>query len=767
MEKSLLKKAFSTILFVALGTTLLPAQEASIITLIDEDFSLLTAGTNDEPDTTPLTKDGEWGEDATDESYLMDASLTKDGQWYGLSLRQAGGAIALMGQSDQASWLFTPLKDYSGKMKITLRARSLKGTTRLIIHFNKGGYVNSMPIDGLPQYKMATLKEGEWTDIEAEVDNNSADLDGNIGFQAISTVLIDDVKVTVEGENLVYPPILPLTNLSESGFTAHWQEVRNADDYLFSLFRKQWTSDDNVIYTTDFNDGQLPTEGFTFELSSAEPFGNDGPDGSQAIHLYNGDKITSVPNNARLKNLTFYLRTVGATAEQLQEKQSAIQILVDTKTVTGGQLGFLNAAALIEGDYLDMEELTGGFSDSYFRIQLIALDMPEGAYFVIDDLELETGRSFTYDPVQKDVVVENTEYTVSDLNPAEYYFYTVKSHNSKQTVESPLQSVIYLPTPVVLDATDITTDSYTAHWESVAKATHYEVRNYFLAEVKKDYPDYPVISEDFSLVTDELTEATDPFSPESLGNQDEYFDDLGLSEYDWFGRGNTVCQGMVGCDALNSDNINYIASPEVDLSHNGGRYVVKVKAYGRVGDFLCIYDYNDMVYGNPAARGAFEPIDPAHAEDTDPGIFEGTLELTGGTISTRLVFTTYGLDFMLDEVSICQDLVAGDIFNQLLGMQTVAAPRTSCVFNQLSLFGIPYYYYTVTALSEDYDYYTQSKQSAYHLVDMTTGINTVSTDNDSEAKLFDLQGRRLSQNHNAKGIFITRKNGKSTKVIRR
>lgn len=767
MEKSLLKKAFATILFVALGTTLLPAQEASIITLIDEDFSLLTAGTNDEPDTTPLTKDGEWGEDATDESYLMDASLTKDGQWYGLSLRQAGGAIALMGQSDQASWLFTPLKDYSGKMKITLRARSLKGTTRLIIHFNKGGYVNSMPIDGLPQYKMATLKEGEWTEVEAEVDNNSADLDGNIGFQAISTVLIDDVKVTVEGENLVYPPILPLTNLSESGFTAHWQEVRNADDYLFSLFRKQWTSDDNVIYTTDFNDGQLPTEGFTFELSSAEPFGNDGPDGSQAIHLYNGDKITSVPNNARLKNLTFYLRTVGATAEQLQEKQSAIQILVDTKTVTGGQLGFLNAAALIEGDYLDMEELTGGFSDNYFRIQLIALDMPEGAYFVIDDLELETGRSFTYDPVQKDVVVENTEYTVSDLNPAEYYFYTVKSHNSKQTVESPLQSVIYLPTPVVLDATDITTDSYTAHWEPVAKATHYEVRNYFLAEVKKDYPDYPVISEDFSLVTDELTEATDPFSPESLGNQDEYFDDLGLSEYDWFGRGNTVCQGMVGCDALNSDNINYIASPEVDLSHNGGRYVVKVKAYGRVGDFLCIYDYNDMVYGNPAARGAFEPIDPAHAEDTDPGIFEGTLELTGGTISTRLVFTTYGLDFMLDEVSICQDLVAGDIFNQLLGMQTVAAPRTSCVFNQLSLFGIPYYYYTVTALSEDYDYYTQSKQSAYHLVDMTTGINTVSTDNDSEAKLFDLQGRRLPQNHNAKGIFITRKNGKSTKVIRR
>lgn len=767
MEKSLLKKAFATILFVALGTTLLPAQEASIITLIDEDFSLLTAGTNDEPDTTPLTKDGEWGEDATDESYLMDASLTKDGQWYGLSLRQAGGAIALMGQSDQASWLFTPLKDYSGKMKITLRARSLKGTTRLIIHFNKGGYVNSMPIDGLPQYKMATLKEGEWTEVEAEVDNNSADLDGNIGFQAISTVLIDDVKVTVEGENLVYPPILPLTNLSESGFTAHWQEVRNADDYLFSLFRKQWTSDDNVIYTTDFNDGQLPTEGFTFELSSAEPFGNDGPDGSQAIHLYNGDKITSVPNNARLKNLTFYLRTVGATAEQLQEKQSAIQILVDTKTVTGGQLGFLNAAALIEGDYLDMEELTGGFSDNYFRIQLIALDMPEGAYFVIDDLELETGRSFTYDPVQKDVVVENTEYTVSNLNPAEYYFYTVKSHNSKQTVESPLQSVIYLPTPVVLDATDITTDSYTAHWESVAKATHYEVRNYFLAEVKKDYPDYPVISEDFSLVTDELTEATDPFSPESLGNQDEYFDDLGLSEYDWFGRGNTVCQGMVGCDALNSDNINYIASPEVDLSHNGGRYVVKVKAYGRVGDFLCIYDYNDMVYGNPAARGAFEPIDPAHAEDTDPGIFEGTLELTGGTISTRLVFTTYGLDFMIDEISICQDLVAGDIFNQLLGMQTVPAPRTSCVFDHLSLFGIPYYYYTVTALSEDYDYYTQSKQSAYHLVDMTTGINTVSTDNDSEAKLFDLQGRRLPQNHNAKGIFITRKNGKSTKVIRR
>lgn len=767
MEKSLLKKAFTTILFVALGTTLLPAQEASVVTLIDEDFSLLTAGTNDEPDTTPLTKDGEWGEDATDESYLMDASLTKDGPWFGLSLRQAGGAIAMMGKSDQASWLFTPLKDYSGKMKVTLRARSLKGTTRLIIHFNKGGYVNSMPIDGMPQYKMATLNEGEWTQIEAVVDNKSADLDGNIGIQAITTVLIDDVKVTVEGESLVYPPILPLTDVSEKSFTAHWQEVRNADDYLFSLFRKQWLSDGDVTYKADFNDGTLPTEGFTFELTSADPFGNDGPDGSQAIHLFNGDKIVTASNHARLKNLRFYMRTMGATAEQLKEKNSVIQILVDTKIVTGGQLGFLNASALVDGDYLDMEELTGSFADNYFRVQLVALDMPEGAYFVIDNLEMETGRPYAYEPVQQDVVVEATEYTATDLNPEDYYFYTVKSRNSKLTVESPLQSVVYIATPTVLDATNVTNDSYTANWQPVAKATHYEVRNYFLAQVKKDYPDYPVISEDFSLVNDELTDATDPFHPESLGNQDEYFDELGLSNDVWFGRGNTVCQGMVGCDAISSDDINYIASPELDLSHNGGAYVVKVKAYGRVGDQFCVYDYNNMTLGSPAASGAFVPVDPAHTEDSAPGIFEGTLKLTGGTISTRLVFTTYGLDFMIDEISICQDLVAGDIFNQLLGMQTVAAPRTSCVFDHLSLFGIPYYYYTVTALSEDYDYYTQSQQSGYHLVDMTTGINTVGTDSDSEAKLFDLQGRRLPQNHNAKGIFITRKNGKSTKVIRR
>ena len=121
---------------------------------------------------------------------------------------------------------------------------------------------------------------------------------GNIGIQAITTVLIDDVKVTVEGESLVYPPILPLTDVSEKSFTAHWQEVRNADDYLFSLFRKQWLSDGDVTYKADFNDGTLPTEGFTFELASADPFGNDGPDGSQAIHLFNGDKIVTASNHA-------------------------------------------------------------------------------------------------------------------------------------------------------------------------------------------------------------------------------------------------------------------------------------------------------------------------------------------------------------------------------------------------------------------------------------------------------------------------------------
>lgn len=760
----------TTALAVLFLFTLISARaQGQTTTLVDEDFSAFTAGTNDQPDPTPLTPGTMITEEDTDETHLIDASLTKDGQWHGLNVYQAGGAIALMGENDLSATLGTPLKDYSGHMTVSFRVKLLSGTnTRLTVHMTRNGYLNWRPIEGLPQYKWIAMKQGEWVEASFEVDNQSADHSGSVMFLAFSHVVIDDVKVTTTSEQLAYPSVLAPTDLSATGFTAHWQSVRNADDYLFSLFHRTYTQEGNAFYQSDFNERTLPADGWTFALHHDEPFCDEGPDGSAALRLQNGDTLATRPNNARLKNMSFFLQVKGSTAVQLQDAKAAIQILVDSKTQTGGQLGFFMAHLLTDGVYIDMEEQTGGFADSYFKLSLVPVSLPKGAYFVIDDLQLETGRPFVYTTDQEDVVVSGLEHEVTGLNPDLYYSYSVKAHNSQSTSEGPMQEVVYLPSPVALEATDITDDSYTAHWEPVSKATHYEVRNYFLAQVLKDYPDYTVLRETFDRVDASLTDATDPFQPEVLGNEDDYLDDLGLTQTAWIGCGNTVSEGMVGCAAMNGEDLNYLASPEMDLSHDGGRYQIKVKAYGRVGDRLCVYNYHNMTLGQPQAWAEFVPLDASQTDDDAPGLYEGTLEMTGGSISTRLVFMSFGQDFMLDDVSFIQSLQTGDLFNQLLGVQQVEAPETSCTFSGLSAFNLPYYYYTVTALSEDYDYYTQSEATPYQRVTMASAgiVQPQATVADGAGlRLFDLTGRRVEASAQRKGIYIIQQHGKSRKII--
>ena len=91
--------------------------------LIDEDFSLVTNGSETAPDTTrylasqyPQFGDG----------IYIDPTLTKDGTWGGDWVMAAGGMLYLRTYNPQLpATLFTPMGDYSGDITISFRVKSV------------------------------------------------------------------------------------------------------------------------------------------------------------------------------------------------------------------------------------------------------------------------------------------------------------------------------------------------------------------------------------------------------------------------------------------------------------------------------------------------------------------------------------------------------------------------------------------------------------------------------------------------------------------
>ena len=112
-----MKKIYTIITTLLLAVLTANAQTV----LINEDFSGLTAGTEDNPDATMLVDDmGDFINPSALKPYDSGLSYKK---WGGIGLYSAGGCIAI-----KDGWfLNTPAGDMSGDVTITFRARLAKG----------------------------------------------------------------------------------------------------------------------------------------------------------------------------------------------------------------------------------------------------------------------------------------------------------------------------------------------------------------------------------------------------------------------------------------------------------------------------------------------------------------------------------------------------------------------------------------------------------------------------------------------------------------
>lgn len=733
--------------------------------LIDEDFSLVTNGSETAPDTTrylasqyPQFGDG----------IYIDPTLTKDGTWGGDWVMAAGGMLYLRTYNPQLpATLFTPMGDYSGDITISFRVKSVpyyipSGTdesgnqkwayywgSSINVFAFKGGYESTER----PNTDMNTYGESYrfyptegWQEIEVTFRNFDADNSTYLAFTTNDAVLIDDIKVTANyDEFIAQPHVLGVTDYQKDQFTIAWEPVRHSYNYYIDLWQKTYTTDTEESFTEDFENYTGTPEGWASTTTAISD--TEGQEGTKGLKMVNGDTLTLPKTQGTYKTAALYMNVVDPTVDmndpwwQWYIKGSiTVEALNENgEWITLGSMWASNAAG---GGVMVLTDQQQS-ANKYYAYRISAADFSESEYLVVDNIDIVGNRAFIYERVMGPnssnsggnytyydytKKLGQTTYTFTELNPETEYYYAVRSHHVSQFSESDLQHALGISAPVATLATDINDrGSFTANWEAAPKAMKYNVNLYGVKKVEADATDYTLLEEDFSAIDATVTEATDPMNPEILGNTSEAysFDDYTVQP-GWTGLGNTVAQGMLGC-AQPYWYINYITSPVIDTS-NGSSIYVTLKAYSYAGEQLTI-TIDGITYGIPFDEN---------------GVIDGTFEMpiTKGTQQFRLVTYNYS-PWMLDYMRVGQDVKAGSIVKTPL--KTVETTELNYNFTNLSDYDYELFGYDVTASYEHEGKWATSVASDLILVDLEAGS--------SESGLHDVTGLTYPYNLGGKATF--------------
>lgn len=632
------------------------------IVLADEDFSGLTAGTEDAPATDVEIIDyyGYALPGAGFKPYHESCTDT----WGGDRLYPAGGCIAVMG-----GFLNTPIGDYSGDLKMTFRARLVPG-----LGVNRHGLdVMLIRHSRLDEFKRTTYTlTPEWQEFTFTADNGWF-YDTKIQFFNLDDTCyeIDDIKIShrITG---IEPPVAQLADeLTDNSFVATWYPTETADEYLLSVYEHGPSSEDYVM-TEDFEtvtveDGHvtsLPAEWeYNFSANGDRKEYTDDPEftgtGEMALCFdANGDYIITPSTDSTITQFSFFL---AADTSDPGYDPNLGQVIAIAALTDGGWREWVNISvpALVQMyggmTTVDLTENLGVYDNIYaFRLESVMHEWDRVLVY-IDDIQYTVAGAPTPIYLIEDQVIEgqaNTSYLVEgdDFDPEADYFYTVKARNSKYTsVPSNEIEVFHIHTPEALEATGATADSFTAHWNCGGKADAFVLTLYETQEVVADNENAVVLHEDFSKAKGKGT----PFAPESktptYGYQsiDDFTDFPG-----WKASSFAVIDGMVGGMAENPDAspaplAGAISTPVIDLSHDNGKCHVKVKGWFHAGDGLIIQGQN---------TASFAAI-PTSADGEY--LIETDIPLCGAQDVLTFYSPTYK-DFMIDEITITQNLKAGD-----------------------------------------------------------------------------------------------------------
>ena len=760
--------------------------------LINENFSKFTNGTDTNPDTVNWVANT-WKGTNND----IDASLTQRSGWIGNFIAQAGGAAGLRapGAAYQTSaFIATPAQDYSGSVTVTFRARRWPGYKSNVnimgyVGDSEGNWYNGK--DATSTFRIFGGDDG-WQYYTWTFDCYNSNPAFRIYLMTYDWAIIDDVNVRVSADNFVAEPTMkPITNVTDSGFTINWESVRAANTYLIGLKKKVWSSDElTPSYYYDFEDGTVPS-GFAGNVAIEDGVGLNGSKG-----IVSSDTLILPSNNATMKQCELFMGVAGpenATADDLNGSYIYLDLMKDDKWVSQG---YFSASAFLNTMYHQnmLEGYYGVVADTYSGVRLRADNFPKGYKLVVDSVAITTNRPFDFEMINEpgnfysygenynyqthegfidwhvsssldqpvtSYRVEKLDRVFDPFDPTAEYYYSVIARRYTTNSTYSWYHAFQPAAPVAIDPTDVDErGAYTANWEKSLKATRYSVTNYGAYFATEDEENHVLIDEDFSRINSDVTSATDPTAPESLGNDYERktFDDYTVLP-GWSGISNTIAQGYLGCGSA-SYYVPMIFTPTFQAD-NDDKVTIAVKAVGTAGDNLLLKFQNGDTY-------AVE-FDASGNIDIEGSVPESAKEM-------YISMNSYNyLPFMLDAFAVKQNLKAGAKVYTPLETVVVDAPEQSYTFSGLTD-EYPYYAYDVRAL-QDLDNQTAVSEASNRVVlDLNNPENPVvdgvsdaitTTGNNAFAKIvarYGIDGRAVSAN--TKGLQIVKlSNGKTMKVL--
>ena len=608
------------------------------VTLLEEDFSLFTAGSEAEPDTTyNLCIDHENG--------ILDPNYFHEPGWFGQFVYQAGGC-AYMG-----NWYYgfidTPEFEMAGSVHFSFRARLQDGNQTLTYI---GLCVDPMNPDIVDI--QSCYITSEWQTFEFDLSNPNS-CDAFIQINCYNEWFLDDLVVTRELDFTPAPEALPATDYTMEGFTANWGPVVNAEEYLLSVYKRDYYGPSQVHVDEegfeginhdgqwiDYGNPNFP-EGWTIHLQA----GNvrqvtEGHTGNTSICMdAEGDTIILPMNGGRFFTSYVYIKLLEGNNDDSELRFIYKQHghwhtsgwFVPSYNMTPGQWSQTNILSF-------QPILYDGFGIVY---------KGTGSVWAFDDWDYTTTQAcnIVYALEDYEVAAPATSYVVTDLDPAVDYYYYVKATNQEygDSPESEHIDCFGLCAPINEEVSNIGEGTYTANWQAHPKANGYEIHNYYVTTAETDQPNALVFYEDFVQVHNGL----EPQNYISDGNDDEHRLDEYTVQPDWTGRAVILAEGMLG-GAMDDYYYGNIVTPEITLN-NAESFHLKATIWGWEGAVLRIY---------ATTTGEMHQVD-----FVEQGFQTVELDFTAGPESGReriRFFSPYGYPFLIDIMQVTQDQHTGD-----------------------------------------------------------------------------------------------------------
>lgn len=220
-------------------------------TILSEDFSKFTAGTDSEPDHIRL--------DNAETGVISDEYFNTSG-WKGNEVYQAGGCayLSFSEEYQETGIIITPTINTSGAIYINCRMRTVDPAGDVVCYNIYDQNLEEV-IDANIDFIRVT---NEWTNVSWFT--SAGDENSRIYIYSYSkNVFIDDIEIV--SVQLSTPTLQEETNISKDSFTANWSAVDNADSYIFKLTANHTAETDETFYYTNSSFDNVASQGTIYD----------------------------------------------------------------------------------------------------------------------------------------------------------------------------------------------------------------------------------------------------------------------------------------------------------------------------------------------------------------------------------------------------------------------------------------------------------------------------------------------------------------------